>query len=221
MNQDNQGPLILLGIAVLLATYFSHWWMMFFAKHKPNLTEGDLIEDNLYNARSAGVAFVTSFVWVTLLYLYGLALLFEKSSLILSRLNLAPSMIRLILWQQWQPSILLYIAATLLYGGGFGLRLWAIKALDRHFTYEVTIKKNHRLISKPPYFWMRHPAYIGYGLMSVAMGLLFCSPFLLSTLVVPTLIFFMFRIPHEERVLAKRFGKDWQEYVSKTWLILP
>ena len=40
-------------------------------------------------------------------------------------------------------------------------RLWSYRALGSLFTYEVSIKNDHALVTSGPYAFVRHPAYTG------------------------------------------------------------
>ena len=55
--------------------------------------------------------------------------------------------------------------------GGSLLRLWAMQALGNFFTFEVTIRRKHRLITTGPYRWLMHPSYT--GLVLSIPGLMF------------------------------------------------
>jgi protein-S-isoprenylcysteine O-methyltransferase Ste14 len=44
-------------------------------------------------------------------------------------------------------------------GGAF--RLWAFQALGRHFTFELSVLKDHELVTTGPYAIVRHPSYTG------------------------------------------------------------
>ncbi|CAG8599771.1 8344_t:CDS:2 [Diversispora eburnea] len=41
---------------------------------------------------------------------------------------------------------------------GIILRLWSFKALDEFFTFDLTIKKDHKLITHGPYRYLVHPS---------------------------------------------------------------
>lgn len=42
--------------------------------------------------------------------------------------------------------------------GGTSLRLWCFKCLKEYFTFNITVKKNHKLITTGPYSLIVHPA---------------------------------------------------------------
>lgn len=63
------------------------------------------------------------------------------------------------------------VGATLVVGGAW-LRRTCFHLLGRHFTFELSIKKNHELITQGPYSVVRHPGYS--ALILQAAGLLIC-----------------------------------------------
>lgn len=107
------------------------------------------------------------------------------------------------------------------------------KSLGSLFTFEITIRPEHELVTHGPYAWVRHPSYTGvyltltgatvilfgpgtwmadYGLKN-HLGVLFASLWLVKCL-------FAFRGMHsrhetEDVVLCKTFGKEWEEYASR------
>ena len=44
--------------------------------------------------------------------------------------------------------------------GGY-IRWACYRALGRLFTFEMSIRDNHELVTDGPYGWVRHPAYTG------------------------------------------------------------
>lgn len=60
-----------------------------------------------------------------------------------------------------------FIASFVLVTAGAGIRLLCFKTLGDLFTFEVTIRSNHRLVDTGPYSIVRHPSYTG-GIMKWA-----------------------------------------------------
>ena len=56
------------------------------------------------------------------------------------------------------------------------LRLWCYKTLGSLFTFQVTIRPNHKLIASGPYAIVRHPSYTAICIMFIGVTLtVFCS----------------------------------------------
>ncbi|EKM51775.1 uncharacterized protein PHACADRAFT_262111 [Phanerochaete carnosa HHB-10118-sp] len=63
----------------------------------------------------------------------------------------------------------LWLTGCLLTGGAGCLRLWAFRTLGRLFTFEMSIKKDHVLVTSGPYAIVRHPAYTSAVLLGVGV----------------------------------------------------
>ncbi|CAF1223311.1 unnamed protein product [Rotaria sordida] len=120
--------------------------------------------------------------------------------------------------------------------GGCG-RIWCYKILGTYFTFEITIRNNHKLIKSGPYAYVRHPSYTFVCILS--LGMFFIHQRLVNFFPNSTWIQIQFgpigflmlclltiwsikrRVTREEEELAKKFGKEWTDYVSKTNKFIP
>lgn len=103
---------------------------------------------------------------------------------------------------------------------GYALIFWSGLALGRQYSAEVTIQKDHRLITAGPYRWIRHPRYLGAALLSLGLSLAFRSWVGLAAglLVLGVLLF---RIHDEEALLHREFGEEWERYAQKSSRMMP
>jgi len=117
------------------------------------------------------------------------------------------------------PDILRYLGICLYLAGAF-LMNWAIVWLGRHFSVQVTLQPDHRLITSGPYRIVRHPRYAGIALCFLGVALVFASAvgLLLNILLVATLIW---RVRDEERLMAAAFPTEWPEYARTTARLIP
>ena len=56
------------------------------------------------------------------------------------------------------------------------LRVWCYKALGSLFTFEVTIRPDHKLITSGPYGIVRHPSYTAMVFMGIGVILAVLCP---------------------------------------------
>jgi protein-S-isoprenylcysteine O-methyltransferase Ste14 len=105
--------------------------------------------------------------------------------------------------------------------GGVAIRLTAVAALRRQFTTQVTIVERHKIVETGIYRILRHPAYLGYLLSLLGIGLVLGNWVSLAVLVVLPLAGILYRIRVEERVLLAYFGPAYQEYANRTKRLLP
>jgi protein-S-isoprenylcysteine O-methyltransferase Ste14 len=168
----------------------------------------------------------------------------------------------------WNESILRYLTGTttrnivarsfspLLLAGaviachGTAFRAAAYNALGRHFTYELSIKQDHTLITSFPYNIVRHPSYLGGLTTYVGVGMSLATPdgwvrvallpWLRSTPVTAqkaavaaiagysaatfTLVTCMFltRVSVEDTMLRQQFGQQWDKWAQQVrYQIIP
>ncbi|KAI0311443.1 hypothetical protein OF83DRAFT_1068801 [Amylostereum chailletii] len=129
------------------------------------------------------------------------------------------------------PSFLLGWFATLTSGL---LRLACYKALGRMFTFEITLRENHKLITRGPYTYVRHPSYTGIVLGVVGTLLMHFGPgswfrevgwlqttvgqsYAVSWVMMETYVLasIMMRVPMEDELLRRQFGQEWETWAAK------
>ncbi|KAF9465736.1 hypothetical protein BDZ94DRAFT_1253007 [Collybia nuda] len=135
----------------------------------------------------------------------------------------------------------LSVVGLLLVVSGAFLREYCYYTLGHFFTFEVSIRKGHRLITTGPYRSVRHPGYTGMVLLY--FGTLFwCSArgswiresgvlgtnfgkgvFGFMGIIFTVLVFrLMVRMRSEDAVLKKAFGPEWDEWARRVpYLIVP
>jgi predicted kinase/protein-S-isoprenylcysteine O-methyltransferase Ste14 len=97
---------------------------------------------------------------------------------------------------------------------------WALIALGRQFSLEVTIQEDHRLITRGLYRHLRHPRYLGIVLFTLGLALVFRSGVGLALVGGVTLVL-LWRIRDEELLLHREFGAEWEAYARRSWRLLP
>ncbi|EPT01026.1 hypothetical protein FOMPIDRAFT_47533 [Fomitopsis schrenkii] len=132
---------------------------------------------------------------------------------------------------QLTPSVL---TGTILTIAGAGIRVACFRALDRFFTFEVTVKEGHQLCTRGPYSIVRHPSYTGWILQTTGIALCTCgagswareagwldTPVGMmvagayTCLQVYTSLGMLFRCSKEDGLMRKQFGKQWDEWAGR------
>jgi protein-S-isoprenylcysteine O-methyltransferase Ste14 len=118
-------------------------------------------------------------------------------------------------------SIVFPITGLVLIVLGLLIRWIAIFSLKHQFTVEVSIIKDHRLIKKGIYRFVRHPAYAGSLLSFFGLGLSFANYFSMLIIFLPICLAFLYRIHIEEKALIDNFGDEYINYCASTKRLIP
>ncbi|EKM52080.1 uncharacterized protein PHACADRAFT_128237 [Phanerochaete carnosa HHB-10118-sp] len=123
---------------------------------------------------------------------------------------------------------------ALMYAGS-AIRPASHHALGKLFTWELTVRNDHVLVTGGSYAVVRHPSFVGMAMLSVGLVLCHFSPggyfaecvgwdtFASKAftvfwggwiLLIPT--FLMTRVNTEDEVLRREFGKQWESYAERT-----
>lgn len=131
------------------------------------------------------------------------------------------------------------IASVVAFSGGL-LRWYAFKTLGKQFTFEIGVKKDARMVKHGIYSWLRHPSYTGMimfqlgstinsslwlhylcdcGLFSKWWRNAIWSVYAIQSLRMITFLFM--RMPREEQMLKRHFGRDYELYTEYTYRLIP
>lgn len=113
-----------------------------------------------------------------------------------------------------------YIGVALIFFGGL-IRIYSRKALDRFFSFEVIIQKDHKLITKGLYKNIRHPMYLGISLILLGLAIALSSLYGILFLIIFGIPVLLYRISAEEDLLIKEFGQEYLNYMERTKKIIP
>lgn len=113
-----------------------------------------------------------------------------------------------------------YAGIALIFFGGL-IRIYSRKALDRFFSFEVIIQKDHKLITKGPYKQIRHPMYTGLSLILIGLAIALSSVYGILFLIILGIPVLLYRISAEEELLIKEFGQEYLNYMEKTKKLVP
>lgn len=91
--------------------------------------------------------------------------------------------------------------------------------LGRQWSPILETKTDHKLITSGIYKKMRHPMYLAFGLWAILVGFLIPNYLTILVSVMSFLILYYVRIPEEEELMVKQFGKEYVEYRKRTGTI--
>lgn len=100
------------------------------------------------------------------------------------------------------------------------LRFWCYSVLGEMFTFNLMIKKDHKLIQTGPYKYLIHPSYTGQ------LGTLLSYTFLMKSYIIILFLCLIFsilpkRMKLEEEMMKEEFGEEYTDYVNKRWRLIP
>jgi protein-S-isoprenylcysteine O-methyltransferase Ste14 len=121
------------------------------------------------------------------------------------------------------------------------LRRACYKTLGPLFTFELTLRVDHRLVTSGPYAFVRHPSYSGVVLGVVGTLLVHFGPgswwaragwlgtqagqvyaLCWCTMEAYVLLSIVLRAPTEDALLRKQFGARWDEWAARVpYRIIP
>jgi protein-S-isoprenylcysteine O-methyltransferase len=104
---------------------------------------------------------------------------------------------------------------------GLVFRWWAIITLGRFFTVDVTIEKDHQLVERGPFRWVRHPSYTGVLLAFVGFALTLRNWAAILVVLVPIFFAFIRRMNVEEEALRGALGERYSTYMKRTKRLIP
>ncbi|PCH37502.1 hypothetical protein WOLCODRAFT_167544 [Wolfiporia cocos MD-104 SS10] len=115
------------------------------------------------------------------------------------------------------------------------IRKLCYRTLGRHFTFELSLRENHQLVTSGPYSIVRHPSYTGItmvfagmlmcqlgagswlaecGMMNSIMGRIAVCGWVAHHLYVTATL--LARMGKEDEVLKREFGPQWEQWARKT-----
>lgn len=115
-------------------------------------------------------------------------------------------------WLRWAGIGLDVLAGLLL--------VWTFRCLGKNLTDTVVTRREHTLVTRGPYRWVRHPFYGSVALLLTANALAAANWFLFVGGAL-ALALLMLRTRREEDRLIARFGDSYREYMNRTGRFLP
>ena len=114
----------------------------------------------------------------------------------------------------------LRITALIFYLCFSWIQIKIMKTLGDSYSQEIVIKKNHLLVTKGFYGYVRHPFYLSQIITDLSAGIA-----LLSWIVLPLAIIqiplLMLRAKKEDEIFEKYFKEEFKNYKKKTGFIFP
>ena len=115
----------------------------------------------------------------------------------------------------------LSLCGLLVFIFSFLLRSWSVKTLGIFHSTNIEIKPDHRLITRGPYNYIRHPYYLSVMMevlsIPVTVNCLY-TVWLAVMLYVPCVLV---RVYLEEQVFSRTFGEEFSRYKAAVRAFIP
>jgi protein-S-isoprenylcysteine O-methyltransferase Ste14 len=99
-------------------------------------------------------------------------------------------------------------------------QIWTHVTLQKNWSAAKKSGKNNVVITRGPYFWIRHPLYMALMLLLIGLSLVsgFSLFLLLASLSIP---FFNNAARKEEAIMVQQFGDEYRDYMKCTGRFFP
>jgi protein-S-isoprenylcysteine O-methyltransferase Ste14 len=142
----------------------------------------------------------------------GLVLWFSMLGYLIYPPLLAWSKIGLPEWTRWLGVGLGIVCVFLIY--------WMFSSIGTGITPTVTTRSEHKLVTKGPYRWIRHPLYT-FGTAFFLSFSLMADSWFIAVMALLAILLLSIRLPTEEALLIEKFGDEYREHMKNTGKYLP
>lgn len=116
-------------------------------------------------------------------------------------------------WLRWAGGLLALCSVGFFY--------WTHRLLGPNWLSARVLSREHTLVMKGPYGFVRHPMYLAILFVALGITLLTANWFVGIGLVAPTIVMIAQRAPVEEEALTVRFGDKYRTYANHTGRFFP
>jgi protein-S-isoprenylcysteine O-methyltransferase Ste14 len=97
---------------------------------------------------------------------------------------------------------------------------WLFSSIGNNITPTIATRKEHKLVTRGIYHWIRHPLYTIGSSFIISFGMM-ADNWFISAFGFLAFILMAARTPKEEANLIEKFGDDYREYMKHTGRFLP
>ena len=116
-------------------------------------------------------------------------------------------------WMRWLGATTGLATLPLLY--------WVFSSIGGNISETTLTKEKHRLVTRGPYQWVRHPLYGAVTITLISLSLLAANWYMLAIACLALVGIVVLVIPREEAELVRKFGLEYQDYIQRTGRLAP
>jgi protein-S-isoprenylcysteine O-methyltransferase Ste14 len=103
---------------------------------------------------------------------------------------------------------------------GLAIALWARSTLGRNWSYQVTLKDGHELVTSGPYAAIRHPIYT--AVLLLFLGIMLLIPSICAIVGLAFMIWSCWiKLRQEEALMLRQFPDSYPAYMAHTKRLVP
>ena len=101
------------------------------------------------------------------------------------------------------------------------IQVVSYKSLGKFYSQDIVILKEHELVEKKLYRFVRHPQYASQLLSDLGAGIALLSYLVTPVVILVEIPLFIMRARFEEKMLLKHFGSQFVSYKKKSGFMIP
>jgi protein-S-isoprenylcysteine O-methyltransferase Ste14 len=103
---------------------------------------------------------------------------------------------------------------------GAGIAIWARFYLGSNWSGTVTVKKDHALVRRGPYAFVRHPIYTGLLLALLGTAVVWREVRVLAAIAL-VFVMLLLKMKLEEKFMVEEFDTEYREYARRVKALIP
>ena len=120
----------------------------------------------------------------------------------------------------WAPNPAMFIASAAVSVLGLAIALWARNALGANWSYQVTLKQGHELVTNGPYATIRHPIYT--AVLLLFLGIMLLIPSICAIIGLGLMIWSCWvKLRQEEVLMLQQFPDSYPASMARTKRLVP
>jgi len=120
--------------------------------------------------------------------------------------------VNILIWIRW-----IGVSISIL---GVSFWIYSQYVLDKYWSPQLQVQKEHKIITSGPYKSIRHPIYSSMFLWCIGIAL-FTANIGWILFAAICILFLLIRVPKEEKMMIEQFGDEYKKYMQITGRFLP
>jgi protein-S-isoprenylcysteine O-methyltransferase Ste14 len=116
------------------------------------------------------------------------------------------------IWLRWVGTLFAFIGCT--------FWIYSQVVLDKYWSPQLQVQREHKIVTAGPYKIIRHPIYTAMFIWVIGLAL-FTANMVFVLLALLTIIGLILRVPKEEKMMFEKFGDSYKKYMEITGRFFP